>query len=98
MGASPKQAPSRSLFQHPNRFPPIVAAPTTPSVTPCSPPSRRGLPSAERVEPKERRPALTAAARGVTELGQVGTKKRPPGRTKKLTSKQSWDAPAASRS
>jgi transposase len=61
----------------------IAAVPTAASVTPCSPPSRTrraafggGL-----------RPSLTAAARGVTPPGQVGTKKRPSGRTKKLTGK-----------
>jgi Helix-turn-helix domain len=66
----------------------IVAAPTTPSVTPCSPPSRRGLANAEFVASTQRRPSLTAAARGVTPPGQVGTKKRPSDRTKKLTSKK----------
>ena len=58
-------------------IPLIAAAPSTPSVTPCSPPSRRGLPGAEFVGPTERRPALTAAVRGVPSPGQVGTKKRP---------------------
>jgi transposase len=66
----------------------IVQVPTTPSVTPCSPPSRRGLARAELVESAPRRPSLTAAARGVTGPGQVGTKKRPSGRTKKLTTKK----------
>jgi hypothetical protein len=66
----------------------IATAPTTPSVTPCSPPSRRGLSKPELVKPSERRPSLTASARGVTPTGQVGTKKRPSGRTKKLTSKK----------
>ncbi len=66
----------------------IVAAPTTPSVTPCSPPSRRGLETPERVAPAPRRPSLTAAALGVTRPGQVGTKKRPSDRTKKLTRKK----------
>jgi hypothetical protein len=66
----------------------IVEAPTTPSVTPCSPPSRRGLARAEIVDSAARRPSLTAAARGVTGPGQVGTKKRPSGRTKKLTRKK----------
>ena len=65
----------------------IAAVPTTPSGTPCSPPSRRGLSTAEFVKPAERRPSLTASARGVTGQGQVGTKKRPPDRTKKLTRK-----------
>jgi transposase len=59
--------------------------PTRPSVTPCSAPSRRGLARAELVESPARRPALTAPARGVTGPEQVGTKKRPSGRTKKLT-------------
>jgi hypothetical protein len=59
----------------------IAGVPTAKSVTPCSPPSRTlraacggGL-----------RPSLTAAARGVTPPRQGGTKKRPSGRTKKLT-------------
>ena len=66
----------------------IVQVPTTPSVTPCSPPSRRGLARAELAESAARRPSLTAAARGVTGPGQVGTKKRPSDRTKKLTTKK----------
>ena len=59
--------------------------PTRGSVTPCSPPSRRGLASPVQAARQERRPALTAAARGVPAPAQVGTKKRPSGRTKKLT-------------
>jgi hypothetical protein len=66
----------------------ISAVPTCASVTPCSPPSRRGLSRAELVESAARRPSLTAAARGVTGPIQVGTKKRPSGRTKKLTLKK----------
>jgi hypothetical protein len=66
----------------------IVSAPTIPSVTPCSPPSRRGLASAQFVAATRRRPSLTAPARGVTPPGQVGTKKRPSDRTKKLTRKK----------
>ena len=73
----------------------IALVPTTPSVTPCSPPSRRGLPRTELAAPTERRPALTASARGVTAPGQVGTKKRPSDRTKKLTKKMERIAPAA---
>jgi transposase len=65
----------------------IVEVPTIASVTPCSPPSRRGLARTELVAGKERRPALTASARAVTGPRQVGTKKRPSGRTKKLTRK-----------
>jgi len=65
---------------------PIAAAvPTRRSVTPGSAPSRRGLASAELAAPAKRRPALTAPARGVIAPAQVGTKKRPSGRTKKLT-------------
>jgi len=74
----------------------IAQVPTNPSVTPCSPPSRRGLARAKIVESPARRPALTAAARGVTGPGQVGTKKRPSGRTKKLTRKKEAYAAAAS--
>ena len=74
----------------------IAAVPTTPSVTPCSPPSRRGLATAERAAAAQRRPSLTASARGVTGQGQVGTKKRPSGRTKKLTRRSRQGiAPAA---
>jgi hypothetical protein len=62
----------------------LLDVPTATSVTPCSPPSRRGLATQELVAPAQRRPALTAAARGVTRSMRVGTKKRPPGRTKKL--------------
>jgi len=64
-----------------------LAVPTAASVTPCSPPSRRGLPAPAIATLPAPRPALTAAARGVTSQRQVGTKKRPPGRTKKLTRK-----------
>jgi transposase len=73
----------------------IISAPTIPSVTPCSPPSRRGLASAEFVASTRRRPSLTAAARGVTPPGQVGTKKRPSDRTKKLTRKKRGPATSA---
>jgi hypothetical protein len=51
----------------------ISAVPTCASVTPCSPPSRRGLSRTELVESAARRPSLTAAARGVTGPMQVGT-------------------------
>jgi transposase len=74
----------------------ISEVPTCASVTPCSPPSRRGLSRAGLVESAARRPSLTAAARGVTGPMQVGTKKRPSGRTKKLTLKKLENrAPAA---
>jgi hypothetical protein len=65
----------------------IESGPTTRSLTPCSPPSRRGLPTAEPAAPPQRRPSLTASARGVSPNGQVGTEKRPQDRTKKPTSK-----------
>ena len=70
--------------------------PSCASVTPCSPPSRRGLSRAELVESAARRPSLTAAALGVPGPGQVGTKKRPSGRTKKLTSKKAVEAASIS--
>ena len=63
----------------------IVDAPTSAMVTPCSTPSRRGLAKHEFVQAQERRPALTASARGVLDALQVGTKKRLSGRTKKPT-------------
>lgn len=59
--------------------------PTTASVTPCLPPSRRGLAMEELVATSQRRPALTASAHGVRSPGQVGAKKRSRGRTKKLS-------------
>src|ERR1700726_4321789 len=75
----------------------IAEVPITHSVTPCSPPSRRGLPRTELAAPTERRPSLTASARGVTQPGQVGTKKRPSDRTKKPTRKTRMvNAPPAS--
>lgn len=61
----------------------LVDVPIATSVTPCSPPSSRGLATQEIVAPKQRPPALTAAARGVPASARVGTKKWPPGRTKK---------------
>jgi len=67
---------------------PMAAVPTRGSVTPCSPPSRRGLPALEPAEDARQRPALTASARGVSATAQVGTKKRSCGRTKKLTKKE----------
>jgi hypothetical protein len=70
----------------------IAAVPTTKSVTPCSPPSRRGLAAPEPAARPQRRPSLTAAARGVTQPGQVGTKKRSCGRTKKPTRKKEINA------
>ena len=66
----------------------IAEVPPIASVTPCLPPSRRGLARAELVGATERRPALTAPAHGVTGARQVGTKKRSSGRTKKLTRKR----------
>jgi hypothetical protein len=67
----------------------IIDVPTTASVTPCSPPSRRGLAMGELAASQERRPALTASAQGVSGARQVGTKKRSSGRTKKLTRAES---------
>ena len=61
----------------------IATPPTARSGTPCSPPSRRGLAAPDIVAPLAQRPALTAAARGVTTPGRVGTKKQPSDRTKK---------------
>jgi transposase len=54
--------------------------PTRQSATACSPPSR----TLRAASGGGLRPSLTAAARAVPGKRQVGTKKRPPGRTKKL--------------
>ncbi len=62
----------------------IAAVPTAPSVTPCSPPSR----TLRAADGGGLRPSLTAVPRGATPPRQVGTKKRPSDRTKKLTIKQ----------
>ena len=56
----------------------IRNAPTARSVTPCSPPSRRGLATADGAADTPRRPALTASARVVPAAARVGTKKRAP--------------------
>jgi transposase len=60
-----------------------IAAPTTASLTACSAPSRSGLARAKPGAPAARRPSLTAPARAAGHKGQVGMKKRSPGRTKK---------------
>jgi transposase len=62
----------------------LPLVPTRRSMTPGSPPSRRGLETPAPAAPSRCRPALTAAARDVMAAAQVGTKKRPSGRTKKL--------------
>ena len=54
----------------------IRNAPTARNVTPCSPPSRRGLATPELAGAAARRPTLTAAARSVPAPARVGTKKR----------------------
>jgi transposase len=69
--------------------------PTTASVTPCLPPSRRGLQMPELVAQPQRRPALTASAHGAQGALQVGTKKRSSGRTKKPPRKEEIVAAAA---
>jgi hypothetical protein len=83
-----------AVFHGPRRIARYDAAgaellvPTAGSLTPCSPPSRRGLVAAEFAASVSRRPALTATARGVPAPARVGTKKRLSGRTKKLTGKE----------
>jgi transposase len=69
----------------------IVEVPTAASVTLCSP-SARPLRAASG---GGLRPALTTAALSVPEPGQVGTKKRLSGRTKKLGSTKSQPATPA---
>ena len=53
-----------------------IAAPTAPSLAPCSPPSRRGLETSAPPAPTSRRPALTAARHEANAKPRVGTKKR----------------------
>jgi transposase len=53
-----------------------VAAPTTPSLAPCSPSSRRGLETQATTAPATRRPSLTTSAREANGTPRVGTKKR----------------------
>jgi hypothetical protein len=53
-----------------------IAAPTPASLAPCSPPSRRGLETAEPAAASARRPALTAARHEAPDNSRVGTKKR----------------------
>jgi len=80
-----REYPDRSLavFHGPRRIArydaegtEIAAVPTTTTVTPCSPASRRGLATATLGENSARRPALTPTAPGVRERTQGGTKKR----------------------
>jgi hypothetical protein len=65
---------TRAVFHGPRRLArydaegrEITDVPTIASVMPCSPSSRRGLAMQELVQARERRPALTASARGVHE-------------------------------
>ena len=53
-----------------------IAAPTQPSLAPCSTPSRRGLQAPVRAAPTARRPALTASRHEANGKAWVGTKKR----------------------
>ena len=84
----------RCIARYSARGEEAAQVPSCASVTPCSPLSRRGLATLERVAPTARRPSLTAAALGVPSPGQVGTKKRPSGRTKKLMLRKLDVAPA----
>ena len=59
--------------------------PTASSLAACSAASRDGLNSAERVARPAPRPPLTRPALAASPSARIGTKKRPPGRTKKLT-------------
>jgi transposase len=74
----------------------IAEAPTAPSMTACSPPSRSGLARLKQADGSARRPSLTAPARAVLPIVQVGTKKRSRARTKKLAGNGSQSAPPPS--
>jgi transposase len=69
------------------------AAPTTPSLAPCSVPSRRGLAITAPVAWSERRPTLTAPARDARADAWVGTKKRASSRTKKRPQTETQPGP-----
>jgi transposase len=78
-----------SLFWGPHRLAqftadgtPIVVAPTTPSLAPCSGPSRTSP------DGRAKSASLTAPARVAHGIARVGTKKRAKGRTKKRTNAQ----------
>src|SRR5436853_6414557 len=62
-----------------------VLLPTRSSLAACSPASRDGLDTPVHVAKPARRPPLTRSARAALRTARVGTEKRPPGRTKKLT-------------
>ena len=62
-----------------------LLCPTASSLAACSAASRDGLNSAERVARPAPRPPLTRPALAASPSARIGTKKRPPGRTKKLT-------------
>ena len=63
-------------------------APDRASFAPCSLPSRHGLPTSELVARTQRRPALTAAVRGASETLAGRDEETAPGRTKKLTQRE----------
>jgi hypothetical protein len=63
----------------------LLSSPTASSLAACSTASRDGLHGAARVERPAPRPPLTRSALAAGSSAQVGTKKRLPGRTKKLT-------------
>jgi transposase len=63
----------------------LLPSPTASSLAACSTASRDGLHGAARVERPAPRPPLTRSALAAGSSAQVGTKKRLPGRTKKLT-------------
>ena len=64
-----------------------IAAPTCPSLAPCSTPSRRGLEALQPAPPAAHRPALTASRPVANGDPWVGTKKRAP-RSNKETLRQ----------
>jgi len=63
----------------------LIVRPTAPSLAACSTASRDGLHGAERVDSPAQRPPLTRSAPAASLSARVGTKKRLPDRTKKLT-------------
>ncbi len=76
------------LHQDASRFAWLAGQPPLDLVVTMDDATRRGLETHEIAALPQRRPTLTAAARGVPSPVRVGTKKRPPGRTKKQIKQQ----------
>lgn len=70
-----------------------IAAPASPSMAPCSTPSRRGLEASAAAAPPARRPALTASRHGAGAKAWAGTEKRAPKPNKETNRETASAAP-----